>query len=90
MEKTIKSTIFSILILSTSSLHAVDLSSDERSKNIADQKRELAYSLSKNYQTIKPDVLNSTSRYDLTIKSNEWTLDKRQWQNLQQSKLVTL
>lgn len=84
MNKKIKSLLLSALALPFVSAAAMETTSQERSVQIAEQKRALALSFAENYARLKPSILASTSSYDLTIETSELSLANKEIQTLKQ------
>ncbi|WP_100912356.1 DUF3103 family protein [Pseudoalteromonas spongiae] len=84
MNKKIKSLLLSALALPFVSAAAMETTSQERSVQIAEQKRALALSFAENYAKLKPSILASTSSYDLTIETSELSLANKEIQTLKQ------
>lgn len=84
MNKKIKSLLLSALALPFVSAAAMETTSQERSAQIAEQKRALALSFAENYARLKPSILASTSSYDLTIETSELSLANKEIQTLKQ------
>ncbi|KPV96206.1 hypothetical protein AN214_01803 [Pseudoalteromonas sp. P1-9] len=84
MNKKIKSLLLSALALPFVSTAAMETTSQERSVQIAEQKRALALSFAENYARLKPSILASTSSYDLTIETSELSLANKEIQALKQ------
>ncbi|MEC8328280.1 MAG: DUF3103 family protein [Pseudomonadota bacterium] len=84
MNKKIKSLLLSALALPFVSAAAIETTSQERSVQIAEQKRALALSFAESYARLKPSILASTSSYDLTIETSELSLANKEIQTLKQ------
>lgn len=84
MNKKIKSLLLSALALPFVSAAAMETTSQERSVQIAEQKRALALSFAENYARLKPSILASTSSYNLTIETSELSLANKEIHTLKQ------
>ena len=81
----IKSILLSALALHLVNVEALEVNNQERSTLIAEQKRALARSFAKSYTTLKPSILETTSRYDLTVETSALELTSLELHELKQA-----